>query len=292
MRKPKPTNGQTTGQAGGAARVIAALREGGWSLVRSGSGYRARCPAHRGKDRNLAVRVDGDTVLTKCHSHGCAHLDVLGALGLRRERREHRRARRAESSLTERIGREAHLVHPGDPAHRYLIERRRAWHADAPLPSSVRTWWNQGHPHVVFRFHGEDGESWQYERLTADGERLEPRMRRAAGGVAGKRFTVRMPDATREAWTEGPLTAMAAAQLYKCTAHAAGGATNLARVRLPAGTRHIIDADGDLAGWSAAESIRASNPYANVQIVTRTWGDALDELIAEHEERLALRAGY
>ena len=272
--------------------VLAALEGRGWSPIRSGAGWRARCPAHRGKDRNLAVADADGRALVHCHSRNCTLPSILDALGLTRERPEHRQARRAESSLTDRIGAQAHVVQVGDPVWRYLVEVRRAWPPDAPLPASVRTWWTQGHPHVAFRFHGEDGESWQYEQLTADGERLEPRMRRAAGGIAGKRFTVRMPDATREAWTEGPLTAMAAAQLYNCTAHAAGGATNLSKVKLTPGTRHIVDADGDLAGWSAAESIRASNPYANVQIVTRTWGDALDELIVEHEERLALQGVY
>ncbi len=50
---------------------------------RQGGAYRAPCPAHRGKDFNLAVleKQDGYVVLT-CHSRGCSRREILSALGL------------------------------------------------------------------------------------------------------------------------------------------------------------------------------------------------------------------
>src|SRR5581483_10061921 len=50
---------------------------------RQGGAFRAPCPAHGGKDFNLAVleKSDGYVVLT-CHSRGCSRRDILSALGL------------------------------------------------------------------------------------------------------------------------------------------------------------------------------------------------------------------
>lgn len=43
---------------------------------------RARCPAHDGKDANLAVAKGRDGALLKCFSHDCAPADILTAIGL------------------------------------------------------------------------------------------------------------------------------------------------------------------------------------------------------------------
>ena len=52
-----------------------------------GNTFRANCPAHGGKDANLAGKVvnDGSTLITYCHSHGCEYkavLDAYKALGV------------------------------------------------------------------------------------------------------------------------------------------------------------------------------------------------------------------
>ena len=47
---------------------------------RSGDEYRAPCPAHDGKDYNLSVTERDGRVLTRCHSHGCAHEDIRAAV--------------------------------------------------------------------------------------------------------------------------------------------------------------------------------------------------------------------
>lgn len=43
---------------------------------------RARCPGHRGQDRNLKVTIENDKIITYCHSHGCEHKAILAAMGL------------------------------------------------------------------------------------------------------------------------------------------------------------------------------------------------------------------
>lgn len=52
-------------------------------VFKSGNGYRACCPAHSGKDANLAIWTrDDSTIGIKCYSHGCDRKDVLEAVGL------------------------------------------------------------------------------------------------------------------------------------------------------------------------------------------------------------------
>jgi hypothetical protein len=47
-----------------------------------GGRYRARCPAHGGEDRNLAVWADERGVACfRCWSHGCATREIVAALG-------------------------------------------------------------------------------------------------------------------------------------------------------------------------------------------------------------------
>jgi hypothetical protein len=56
------------------ARLPNAKREGGR--------YRAACPAHGGKDRNLSVWADENGIACfKCWSHGCSTAAIVEALG-------------------------------------------------------------------------------------------------------------------------------------------------------------------------------------------------------------------
>lgn len=51
-------------------------------VIKSGDGWRARCPAHDGKSASLAIAVgDNSTVLVHCFA-GCTVHDVLAAVGL------------------------------------------------------------------------------------------------------------------------------------------------------------------------------------------------------------------
>ncbi|MCY4502826.1 MAG: hypothetical protein OXE57_14840 [Alphaproteobacteria bacterium] len=61
-----------------AQDILDALKA--WGL----KGGRARCPAHNGQDRNLAVKRAGDRVLMTCHSRGCSYSDIIKALDLDR----------------------------------------------------------------------------------------------------------------------------------------------------------------------------------------------------------------
>lgn len=64
-------------------QVVDALERGGWGPVRDGAADRikARCPAHRGGDRNLKIRRGDDgRAMMKCWSHGCHSRDIFAAL--------------------------------------------------------------------------------------------------------------------------------------------------------------------------------------------------------------------
>ena len=63
--------------------IVQALESLGFKVVKRGGGYRAQCPAHHGRDLNLAINPgkDGRALLT-CHSHGCTYESILAALQL------------------------------------------------------------------------------------------------------------------------------------------------------------------------------------------------------------------
>ncbi|KQZ77754.1 hypothetical protein ASD55_07805 [Rhodanobacter sp. Root561] len=51
-------------------------------VIKTGKGWRARCPAHGGKSASLAItEADNGTLLVHCFA-GCQVHDVLGAVGL------------------------------------------------------------------------------------------------------------------------------------------------------------------------------------------------------------------
>ncbi len=62
--------------------VAAALAS--WGAVSDGAGgWRAKCPAHRGQDRNMSLcRGDDDTPIVRCWSRDCGYEDILRSLGL------------------------------------------------------------------------------------------------------------------------------------------------------------------------------------------------------------------
>jgi hypothetical protein len=67
--------------AGRRASAVALLDKIGADPTRDRG--RVACPAHGGRDRNLAWRVTPEwNVLLTCHSHRCAFADVLAAVGL------------------------------------------------------------------------------------------------------------------------------------------------------------------------------------------------------------------
>ena len=68
------------------AEVVAALESCGCRPQRQGDGsWRARCPAHGGKNNNsLSVCEKDGCLLTHCHAQGCEHHEVLSALGFDR----------------------------------------------------------------------------------------------------------------------------------------------------------------------------------------------------------------
>lgn len=59
------------------------IQQQGFQVELKGGEYRAQCPAHGGKDRNLAIGLgDNGSIVCKCHSHGCKGPEVAAAVGL------------------------------------------------------------------------------------------------------------------------------------------------------------------------------------------------------------------
>lgn len=59
------------------------VRAAGFKVITSGSEYRAQCPAHNGKDLNLAIgQGDNGGIVCTCHSHGCKAEEVARAVGV------------------------------------------------------------------------------------------------------------------------------------------------------------------------------------------------------------------
>lgn len=63
-------------------RIREALERQGYSPLQQGNAIRARCPAHDGGDRNLALYSRHEKAGLTCHSHQCEDVEVLEALGL------------------------------------------------------------------------------------------------------------------------------------------------------------------------------------------------------------------
>lgn len=63
-------------------RIREALEQKGCSPIQQGNAIRARCPAHDGGDRNLALYSRHEKAGLTCHSHQCEDVEILEALGL------------------------------------------------------------------------------------------------------------------------------------------------------------------------------------------------------------------
>lgn len=64
--------------------VIFELERQGFNPELDGSGHRAKCPGHGGKDRNLKLSrgTNGAPVVVRCHSHQCSVRAIADGLGL------------------------------------------------------------------------------------------------------------------------------------------------------------------------------------------------------------------
>lgn len=72
------TSGHSTFAIDPAAQLLGRLE----GVVKTGKGWRARCPAHGGESASLSVaEADNGTLLVHCFA-GCAVHDVLAAVGL------------------------------------------------------------------------------------------------------------------------------------------------------------------------------------------------------------------
>ena len=70
--------------------VVDRLESRGYVVRKSGGVYRSQCPAHDGKDLNLAFTLGnkGQVVFT-CHSHGCKFEEIMETLGIEKPNNNH-----------------------------------------------------------------------------------------------------------------------------------------------------------------------------------------------------------
>ena len=63
--------------------TIIRLENKGYTVKQSGGTYRSQCPAHDGKDLNLAFKLgDNGQVMFTCHSHNCTFEEIMQSLGV------------------------------------------------------------------------------------------------------------------------------------------------------------------------------------------------------------------
>jgi len=79
--------------------TVARLESRGYTVKQRSGVYRSQCPAHDGKDLNLAFKLgDNGKVVFTCHSHHCTYEAIMESLGI--EKQNDKPARKAKSSKT------------------------------------------------------------------------------------------------------------------------------------------------------------------------------------------------
>ena len=66
-------------------RILAALRQAGSKIERSGAGYKAQCPVHDDEHPSLGITQGAKGARVRCWSQQCPQDQVLAALGLTRD---------------------------------------------------------------------------------------------------------------------------------------------------------------------------------------------------------------
>ena len=66
-------------------RILAALRQAGSKIERSGAGYKAQCPVHDDEHPSLGITQGAKGARVRCWSQQCPQDQVLDALGLARD---------------------------------------------------------------------------------------------------------------------------------------------------------------------------------------------------------------
>ena len=271
------------------ARTALAAR---WHLRGRYGHWRAVCPLHGDRDRNLAVRIEDGELYLRCHSHGCDRLDILVALGVtwqsgRPESGSRANAapppNRAERSSTKAAKMKSRAnsarefwcaaLADGAPVRAYLASRG-VWPPARPLPGAVRWlprerepfatngWPDDAVGAAVYGFAvGCKLTAVQLECLTADGTARQWAMddgnpkRKTLGRPRGAAF--RIPGAGETVHVaEGPIDALAIRTWRGATAWASAGAGLLAALapHLAAGPV-MIDEHGDAPGRQHAGSL-------------------------------------
>ena len=294
------------------ARTVTAALGGRWH-----TGYgTARCPAHDDRTPSLSLRDGRDgRLLAYCHA-GCewtAVADALRAQGLLPGRGRGRppaavnpaaRAAREREEREEaaRRARQARWCWEGaravedTPAERYLLARG----ITGPLPRTLRyhpACWHaptaRRRPALVALVEGSSSFAVHRTYLTREGRKLEPagdaklmlgttlggavRLREGRGGGA---LVVAEGIETALAVRQGAAGRLSSdAWLW-----AALSAANLAGLVLPPlGGRLVVAADGDAAGWDAAEALAARAREAGWDVTIaaapegRDWNDVARE---------------
>jgi hypothetical protein len=63
--------------------TVTRLEHHGYHVTKLGDEYRSPCPAHKGKDPNLAFTLGkNEQVVFTCHSHHCSYEEIMNALGV------------------------------------------------------------------------------------------------------------------------------------------------------------------------------------------------------------------
>jgi phage/plasmid primase-like uncharacterized protein len=261
-----------------------------------GDRYRAPCPAHGGRDRNLSVWPDenGDACF-KCWSHGCSTRAIVAALAITSTRKRYASASNKPNLTNEparilaalRIWEEAQDPR-GTIVQDYLFGRGFTWELPLSIRFHPRLWHSPRlhFPAMVAAFENRDGKiagiHRTYLRPDGTGKAEIEHNKKALAPMRGCAVHLTAADPILVV-CEGIETGLSILQETGLHVWAALGTSNLGSVELPSFVRKVlIAADNDDPGTMAAQ--KAADSYQargyQVQIVSpltekEDWNDVL-----------------
>lgn len=259
---------------------------------REGSTWRAPCPAHGGRDRNLSVWAEAAGIARfKCWSHGCSTSAIVAALGRPWTCTPGLRASNPRPSFddAQRTQIARRIWRGSEPAVGTLAEAYlRSRDITMSIPPTVRFHHALKHPSEPILLPAMVAAVSDLNRnlvavhrtfLDAKGSKttLEP-SKATLGPIAGRAVHL-APAGEKIALAEGIETALSVQQATGIPAWAALGTSNLARIDMPHSVREVIiaaDNDGNGAGEKAAlaAAARFAGEGRRVRIAKPATADA------------------
>ncbi len=215
--------------------VISRLEARGYGVKQSGKIYRSPCPAHDGKDYNLAF-TEGNKgqVLFTCHSHHCSYYDIMKSLGFEKE------------NPTEKKSASKATSYGGKTIHATFETAVAAAAFGAKIEKA---------PDAVYRYDNADGtENFSIVRWNTDSGKITRPVSKIDGGyVAGAKSDGGYPIYRLPQMSEYLKSREKTARIYVCEGEKATDAA--ASCGLPATTSAFGSQSAGKTHWSVLDRI-------------------------------------